>query len=194
MFKKLKEELGKIKIENELLKELLETTSQNNGVNKITRGSRVQIVYDDGKTQLGRVMNFNRNRGEWMINRDGYAATIGIPPDRINLIPPGLEGLIDTKLWLQEIRRQEVETMLIGSDLPQYLKDKEYVNVKIAAKYNAGDGYCFLDIEIFEYNPVLRIKLPDTDFSIGRYLQLHIVGGEISEIHYISKERYQNQE
>lgn len=194
MINKLRNELAKIKIENDLLKELMETTSQNNGVNKITRGSKVQIVYDDGKTQEGRVMKFNSNRGEWMINRDGYASTIGIPPNRINLIYPGLEGLIETKLWLQEIRHQEVERMLIDSNLPQYLKDKEYVNIKIAAKYNAGDGYCFLDIEIFEYNPVQRIKLPDANFEVGKYLQLHITNGEISEVHYISKERYQNQE
>jgi len=194
MINKLKKELEKIKIENELLIELLETTSQNNSVNVITRGSRVKIVYEDGKTQVGRVMNFNRNRGEWMINRDGYAGTIGIPPNRITLVSPGLEGLIDTKLWLQEIRRQELERIVIGSDLSQYLKDKEYVNVKIAAKYKADDGYCFLDIEIFEYNPVQRIKLPDANFEVGKYLQLHIAYGEISEVHYISKERYQNQE
>lgn len=194
MFKEIKQELVKLKIENDLLKDLLDKTFEKDYQNKICIGSRVQILYDDGKTQDGRVVRQSSDRKIWYINRDGYAGTIGMPPDRLKLIYPGIEGLIEIKNWFNLIRLQEIDAILMNSDLPVYFSDKEYVNIKVVAKSERSYGYCIVDCQIFNYTPVQRIKIPDVLDRMGKYLQLRIVDGEIAEIHPISKERYQNEE
>lgn len=192
MFTELRTELKKIVAENEFLEGLLKTFSETGKLDRISTGLKVRIHYDNGTTQVGRVISFNPTRKQWMINRDGYAATIGISETQLEILNPGIEGIIDKNNWLNSLRIRELNKILAGSELPEYFLDKEFVNVKIVAKSFPSFGYNLIDCEIKGFNPVQRIKIPSSFAEIDNFLQLHIRDGEIFDIHVISRERYLN--
>jgi hypothetical protein len=194
MFKELKNELKKIEAENDLLIDILKSYSEIGKIDKISIGMKVRISYNNGKTQDGRVIRFSPMKKQWMINRDGYAGTIGIPENQLELLYPGIEGIMDKKQWLNNNKINDLKSIIKGSDLPSYFKDKEYLNIKVVAHFEQSHGYCLIDCEVNGYNPAFRIKLPSPFAIDGIFLQLHIFDGDIIDIHLISKERYLNLE
>ena len=194
MISELKKEIEKIAIENNLLKELLTIFSKNGNSNKLSPGCKAKIISGTGIIKEGRVIKYNSRRAQWMIRLDEDSGEFGYPLDQIEIFYPGPDGLIDKKHWFNVVRMQEISEILKNSDLPSYFNDKELVNIKVVKKIDLVNEYCFIDFEVFNYAPALRIKIPTAYTELGTYLQLKIVNNDISEIHSISKERYQNQE
>jgi hypothetical protein len=194
MFKEVRSELKKIEAENELLLSILQSSTENGKIDQISVGMKVQITYENGNAEYGRVISLNRNRKQWLINRDGFTSTIGVPENQLKVLYPGIEGIIDKKHWLNKTKIDILKSILRGSSLPEYFRDKEYINVRVVAHSPPSHDYCLIDCEVYGYNPVFTIKIPSTYAINDAYLQLHVIDGDITDIHVISRERYLNLE
>lgn len=193
MFKELKLKLDRYKIENELLTEILEKSRDPKQSDGINIGNRVQILYENGLVQEGRVVGLNSERTKWLVNRDGYAATIGIPKDQLKKIYTGIEEEIDLRIWNNMEQIRDIERALANSNLPDYFLDKEYVNIKIIAR-SLYHKYATIECQIFNHNPVYRIKIPRGSADNCIYLQLHVCNGDIVNVHQISEKRWKGEE
>ena len=194
MYKEIRSEFEKIKIENKLLNELLSAFEKKAKTENLHSGCLVQVTDQNGGTFQGRFIRYNERRKEFIVLKDDSSEVNVTSRESINILLKGFEYITDKKLYLNELKSKELDNILKDSALPSYLSDKEYLNIKIVRISSPKLGYLIMFFEIFEYNPVLKIKVPEMYTKMGEYLQLHIIDKDIVDISPISKERYQKQE
>lgn len=194
MINDLKKELSKIRYKEELLNDLLESLFKNKCTNGSILNSKVLITHKNGLKEEGRTIKYNSNKLAWDVKIDGNSGTTSISQERLEIKYPGPEGLIDKMLWQIKCRQEEIEKIIMGSDLPYEIIDKDIINIKVVETYKSIEEYSFIDFEIFGMDKVFRTKMHHAFAKTGKFLQLKIFNGDIVEIHTVSKEKYYNKE
>ncbi len=95
----------------EMLSDTLRKIEDGDKEEKIERGSRVTILFDNSTSQDGRVV-FIKPDGILQISRDGYKGLINISPDKVVHLSVGSYGKMEKKKWLLEQRLKEIEDEL----------------------------------------------------------------------------------
>jgi hypothetical protein len=191
MYKELKEDFLKLKRELEILQDIDKYLE--NETDEIEEGSRVKIFYESGESKLGRVVRFSSNKKQWLINRDGYAGTIGIPNSRIENLSIGIKGKLEKMAYSLSPKVSRLERILRNADLPKEIIDRKVINIKVTSINShlmSPMGQTKVFFEEFNKEEVREIQLPSSVFIQLGFYQLHIEDGEILKVLPLSKEKY----
>jgi hypothetical protein len=194
MFRKLRSEREEIKGKIELVNKLLEIFPENEDLNVFSVGMKVLITETDGIAQEGRIISLGRFKGEWMVENNENVGKFSIDEKKLKIQDPSINGMLDRRRWLLSKRLNELDSILKDSELPEFFKEKELVNIKIIRRYPSSSRYNLIDCEVWKHPPVLSLKVPNKFSIVGDYLQLHIKDNEIFDIKPVSRDRYQTQE